>query len=756
MFCVESSSFLYLVILNSIGFQMQKIGLSILIVLCSMISNAQYLEKLASEYVNSKNIKDRTDIFRSIIDYNTKPYSIEKEEILQREINSLNKNHKFKEYVVLKTFYANLQGTKGLYDKSNQLCSELLNEDKTYIDDLLKVRIILTQGYNDSKKMNLAAANQKYVEAKEIAQQNNDIEGRINAELALMTGYLFVRQPDKALAEIDNIVSKIPLEDRKRFQSKEYRIKTACYILKSIKDGKDYTNEINQYSSKCVELANETNDQVSILGCYFALGLYYGNEKKELEKSNEYLLKAIEAGKKIGSFREVYLSYNYLIQNSIKSNDLEKAEAYAKESILATSDIDFEELKMEKYYSLAGIYLKKKQDKKVLEMIDSVRSSLIYAYNKRFDLKYAELQTKYETEKKEKQIALLDKDNQLKQLMIGQQANSLKQKDLEELNRRVQIQLLNKDKMLLSQNNELLNSENKLNEISLLKSDLEMKRQHDQQEKQRMQIEKLNATQEVQKLKSAFVYSSLAACLIGLSLFFLWTRNKQKQQNEIERQQYEVQILEGKLSTYAAQMNPHFMFNSINAVNNFILQKDSHEASRYLTKYSTLMREVLENSTHRLISLQDEVDTLKLYIEMEQLRFANKFTYTIEADDNFNFDDFSIPPLILQPYVENAICHGFLHKEGQGHLKIQFKDNQDSLLCIIDDDGVGRAYSTNLKSSRNTGHKSRGLEITASRLKIFNKSINENDVVKYIDKVDANGNSLGTRIEIIIPELIES
>lgn len=730
--------------------------MSLLLLFFLTQAQSQQLLKSANNYTYVQSAREQSTIFRSIIEYCTNPYSIEKEDELLKLMNQFKKEKEYRKYIVLKASYANLQGTKGLYDKSNVLCKELLEEDKEYLDNMLHVRIILTQGYNDAKKMNLAAANQKYVEAKEIAQKSNDIEGQINADLALMTGYLFVRQPDKALTEMDKIMALVPEEDTKRFQAKEYRIKTACYILKSIKEGKDYSKEINEYASKCEEMAIKMNDQVSILGCYFALGLYYGNEKKELAKSNEYLIKAVEAGKKVGSFREVYLSYNYLIQNSIKSNDLEHAEAYAKESILATSDIDFEELKMEKYYSLAGIYLKKKQDKKVLEMIDSVRSSLIFAYNKRFDLKYAELQTKYETEKKEKQIALLDKENQLKQLMIGQQATILKQKELEELNRQVQIQLLSKDKMLLSQNNELLNSENKINEISLLKSDLEMKRQLDQQEKQRIEIEKLNATQQVQKLKSVFGYSALAACLAGLSLFFLWTRYKQKQRSKIERQQFEVQLLEGKLSAYAAQMNPHFMFNSINAVNNFILQKDSHEASRYLTKYSTLMREVLENSTHRLISLEDEVNTLKHYIEMEQLRFENKFTYTIEADSDFSFDDFSIPPLILQPYVENAICHGFLHKEGQGHLSIQFIDQHDSLLCIIDDDGVGRAFANNLKSARNSGHKSRGLEITASRLKIFNKSINENDVVKYIDKHDENGNSLGTRIEIRIPELHES
>ena len=707
---------------------------------------------LFKQYYATESLSEKGKLFKALHDVYLKPYSAEKEDILLNDMNRFYGEHEFQKYILLKTIYASIQSIKGLHQKSKTICNELLGLDKKYLDQFLNTKILLIQGLSETKQINFKEANQKFIEARDLAIKNKDIENHVGAEFALLTGFLLVRQPDKALAELERIQTLYPEHHDDNFQMMYYRVKGTCYLLKSLKD-KQFVKDMFSNLDKSEELALKLNDYTTLFACNFSKGIYYSGEERNEQRSNIFLLKAIEAGEKLGCKREIYLSYNYLIQNNIRSNNLDSAEAYAKRSISATSGEDFEELRVEKYYSLAGIYLKKHDDKKVLEMMDSVRSTLITSYNKRFDKTYAELQTKYETSEKEKKIAILDKDNELNKLIIETQRSSLKQKDLEEENRRNQIALLNSDKMLLSTNNELLFKQNELKEISILNSDMSLKRQKVEQEKQRIELEKLQAKQQYEKLRSVFVYSILGVLVITLSLFFTWLRTKQKQKNELEKQRYEVDLLESKLATYSAQMNPHFMFNSMNAVNNYILKNDTHEASYYLTKYSKLMRQVLENSTHKLISMQDELDTLKLYIEMEQLRFGNKFSYQFNFDENLSLDEILIPPLILQPFVENAINHGFMHKTTNGHLIIAIKDCNDHFLCSIDDDGVGRDYTKNLATLKVKEHRSMGLEITASRLKIFNKNVSEKEIVNYIDKKDAQGNSLGTRVEIYLPDL---
>lgn len=709
---------------------------------------------LLKQYKQAKTGNQKFDAYKQIADFYSKPYSQEKEQMLVHDIQSAKAEKRFFDYAILSTHYAAVQGYKGLNEESNTLCDKILNEDAVHLDTLLRVKLLMAKGFNYSKKIKFSEANKMFIASRDLALQIHDTKDHIGSELGLMAGYLFVRQPDKGLADLERIKAMIAPEDMDYYLPKIYRIKFTCYLLKTLKGEKANRKTMLECAQKCEELSKRDEDDVSLLSVYFTLGMYYSGEERNDTLAEGYLLKAVEAGKKAGCFREIYLAYNYLVQNSLRMNKLEDAEKYAKASILDISLPDFEEFRLEKYYSLAGIYLKKNEAGKVMEMIDSIRSNMIISFNKRYDNSYSELQTKYETAQKEKTIGLLDKENQRKQLVIAQQATSLLTKKLEEEQRLHQIGLLSKDKMLLSTSNELLFKKNELNEVVIEKTEAEINRQRIEKEKQRVVIEKLNALQQYQKLRNTFIYSLLGIGMLLVGIFYVWQRNKQRQRNALEKQRYEVEILEGKLATYSAQMNPHFMFNSMNAVNSFILNNNSIEASQYLSKYSRLMRQVLENSQHKLISLQDELDTLKLYVDMEQLRFAHRFSYELGWDDSIILDDIKIPPLILQPYVENAICHGLMHKEGEGHVRIYIQDCDDHFICSVDDDGVGRAFAASLKKVSKKSHHSMGLQITASRLKILNPSISEADIVKIIDKVDEQGQSLGTRVEIYLPEVV--
>jgi LytS/YehU family sensor histidine kinase len=148
----------------------------------------------------------------------------------------------------------------------------------------------------------------------------------------------------------------------------------------------------------------------------------------------------------------------------------------------------------------------------------------------------------------------------------------------------------------------------------------------------------------------------------------------------------------------------------------FILENNRLQASEYLSKFSRLVRLILQNSQEAFIPLEREVEALKLYLELESLRFENKFEYKISVDDNVDTTVLKVPPLVIQPYAENAIWHGLMHKKEKGHLEIELYVEEEILFCKITDDGVGRKYATELKRKSNLGHRSMGMRITADRM----------------------------------------
>ena len=176
-------------------------------------------------------------------------------------------------------------------------------------------------------------------------------------------------------------------------------------------------------------------------------------------------------------------------------------------------------------------------------------------------------------------------------------------------------------------------------------------------------------------------------------------------------------------------MNPHFIFNALNSVNSFIARSDERAANKYLSEFSQLMRSVLENSEEDFIPLSKEIELLELYTKLEHFRFQDKFDYEIKVDPSINVEDFVIPPMLLQPYVENAVWHGLRYKEEKGMLKIHFnKFNEETVLITIEDDGIRREKSKALKTEHQKKQKSKGMGNIKKRIAILNEM--------YQDKVD--------------------
>jgi tetratricopeptide (TPR) repeat protein len=205
-----------------------------------------------------------------------------------------------------------------------------------------------------------------------------------------------------------------------------------------------------------------------------------------------------------------------------------------------------------------------------------------------------------------------------------------------------------------------------------------------------------------------------------------------------------------EMQALRAQMNPHFIFNCLTAINHFILNNDTERASDYLTRFSRLIRLVLINSEKATVTLEEELALTKIYLEMEQLRFANSFDYAIHYDATIQPSMVIVPSFILQPFCENAIWHGLLHKEEKGKLIIDLAMKGKMMVCTITDNGIGRAKAAAMKAGSAEKQNSLGLKLTTDRLAIFNGQKGRSGSFVIEDVADASGNAAGTRVIIQI------
>jgi tetratricopeptide (TPR) repeat protein len=224
-----------------------------------------------------------------------------------------------------------------------------------------------------------------------------------------------------------------------------------------------------------------------------------------------------------------------------------------------------------------------------------------------------------------------------------------------------------------------------------------------------------------------------------------------KMESEKTKTQLQQQATELEMQALRAQMNPHFIFNSLNSINRFILQNDKRQASEYLTKFSRLVRLILQNSQSPLIPLENELEALQLYLELEKVRYDDHFTFDLRIHADIDLSAIKVPPLIIQPYAENAIWHGLMHKEETGHLQIEFSEKEAMLCCKITDNGIGRKKAAELKMKTASMHKSMGMQITASRIEMLNQKEKRDKLITITDLVLPDGSAGGTEVLLKIP-----
>jgi sensor histidine kinase YesM len=208
-------------------------------------------------------------------------------------------------------------------------------------------------------------------------------------------------------------------------------------------------------------------------------------------------------------------------------------------------------------------------------------------------------------------------------------------------------------------------------------------------------------------------------------------------------------ILEQKL--LRSQMNPHFIFNTLASIQNFILQEDPDKASKYLSKFSKLVRNILDNSVEEFVTLDSEISTVENYLELQKMRYAGKFDYSLRLDEKINTEEIYLPPMLCQPFIENALEHGIKHKEGNGKIDISLNLDDRGLVFRIADNGVGRERAKEIETSQQNTHRSMATGITIERLKILNKRSGKKITFEITDLKDDLGNALGTKVTFLFP-----
>ncbi|MFZ4463167.1 MAG: tetratricopeptide repeat-containing sensor histidine kinase [Bacteroidales bacterium] len=421
--------------------------------------------------------------------------------------------------------------------------------------------------------------------------------------------------------------------------------------------------------TEALNISTKQNIAKTRMNAFVNIGdIYLGRNNYALASEN--FVHALEIARQYSFASGITDSKIKLAKVFFKTNNLEDAQLYGKEGLKLALEQDNAKMIRDAHQILYQIYQKKGMLQEALDQFVAYadRKDTLFNQNSRKEL--ARLRTEYETDKKEKEITLLNQEKAIQQLEIDRQ-------------------------------------------------------------------------------KSLFWLTLILALFILLAVYLMFNRNRLKQKGikaELERQKIEI---EQRL--LRSQMSPHFIFNSLNSINSFILSNDSHSAQVFLTKFSELIRLILENSRKSMIPLEDEIKTLQLNLELEQIRFDQKFDFEIEIQSEIEIDNTYVPPMLVQPFIENALIHGILPKKEKGMIRLSYMFEEGSLHARITDNGIGREESARIAKSKPGKHHSLGLQLTRERLELLDQKGTNTFRFAITDLKETDQKPIGTQIDIFMP-----
>lgn len=538
--------------------------------------------------------------------------------------------------------------------------------------------------------------------------------------------------------------------------------------------------EAEKYFLKVLAINKKENDTVSLAIAYNNLGLLMDDIGK-YHKSIEYHLKSLDFREKLGKKQDIASSFNNIGEMFIAIKKYDKALNYLLKSLKIKEELGNKRLLGSTYLGIGEVkMLQGKYDEaldfynkslKISELLDDkerigvVLSKMSYIAQKKGYRKNAVLYNL-------KSIEILKEIGSKGQLCASYVNLANTFYELNDFQKAYQYAI--KAKEIASSNNILPSLKNILDLLYNIKTsqgdyknanvyleqyievkdslfnensnkqifELQTKYETEQKEQTIVQLSKEKEINYLKNQRSRYIMFILGFILFGLILFgtLVFRHNKMKAKHEsIE--------LEQKL--LRTQMNPHFIFNSISSIQDFILNNNPLEASSYLSDFAKLMRAILTNSSDNFISLSKEIETVEHYLKLQHLRLADKFDYTINVSDAFDREECMVPPMLLQPFIENSIKHGIMKKtDGPGLIKVRYYQENGHLILETEDNGIGRERS---KKYNNTNHKSKAVDITNQRIKLLLKEYKQNIKFEIIDLKDNNNKPAGTLIRFILP-----
>lgn len=266
-----------------------------------------------------------------------------------------------------------------------------------------------------------------------------------------------------------------------------------------------------------------------------------------------------------------------------------------------------------------------------------------------------------------------------------------------------------------------------------------------------------NYTDKIALEKENFLNVSLLGVIpffvaFGFILFLFYMKRREANFKAIEAE-FQTKMIKVEMKALRAQMNPHFIFNCLNSIYHFMGKKDTEQASKYLIKFSNLIRSILENSLHQEVALKEDLEALELYIQLEQMRLDHKFTYFINIEENIDTNLIYVPPLIMQPFVENSIWHGLSNKSSGGIIKIAISKEENMLKYVLEDNGSNVLKPSDLPEIEKLKKSSIGVSTTKERLELVNQKNNSQANFLMRDILDEKNNYCGKKIELKLPIL---
>ena len=576
--------------------------------------------------------------------------------------------------------------------------------------------------------------------------------------------YAYYKQHDLAALNYEKSLhrSNNKYNNKHRDDSFEYLLKAGKqYVL--AKQANKSIELYNQYQVRGLSSLNQMRKNEAYGDAYFAIPDYNKALKYyKMAEANSYAL----SDKKHSENLKLKIAKVYVATNDAKAiQQLEEVKMQAKHENISSNSIEAEG-EIANYYQNNNMYEQEIESRNTLiSNIDSIGSAKGVSEDEKQDLQQLKCQEQIKIAQTYNKQEFYDStigilrgsfgnsgglDDDITSLELKKDATKTlseaylksgqKEKALKSYEEYVKIldELYRKKELAYSDvnsiNKQLLENQGR---IDFLEKDKEL---YD------AELEILAQERQIQKDKLRFQWWSIFAlvAVIGLLVFAILSM---RQRAKIQ-QKHNMML---DLKALRTQMNPHFIFNALNSVNNFIAKNDELNANKYLVRFSKLMRSILDNSDLDFIPLSKEIEVLELYLQLENMRFPDKFNFEFEVDKNINVKDFEIPPMLIQPHIENVIWHGLRYKEQDGKLNVKLKQEKDCLKITVEDNGIGRTKSKELKTDNQKATKSRGIKNTEKRMEILSKIYKQKIRIEISD-VEADGS--GTMVEIWIPKAI--